>query len=54
MVSYYDVQEPYWADVENFDFSPIFGPRIAENSMYGAKFTKMAQKLDIFVFTKSL
>ena len=54
MVSYYDVPEAYWADFENFDFSLIFGPRIAENSMYGAKIAKMAQKLRIFVFTKSL
>ena len=40
VVSYYDVQEPYWANLENFDFSPIFSPRIAENSMYGAKFAQ--------------
>ena len=54
MVSYYDVPEHYWADFENFDFSLIFGPRIAENSINGAKFAKIAQKLEIFVFTKSL
>ena len=44
MVSYYDDQEPYWADFENFDFSPIFGPQIAENSMYGAKIAKNGPK----------
>ena len=44
MVSYYDNQEPYWADFENFDFLPIFGPRIAENFMCGAKIAKNGLK----------
>ena len=44
VVSYYDVQEPYWADFEDFDFPLIFGPQIAENSMYGAKFAKNGPK----------
>ena len=48
MVSYYDDQELYWADLENFDFSPIFGPRIAENFMYGAKMAKNGPKAENF------
>ena len=48
MVSYYDVHEPYWADFENFDFSPIFGPRIAENSTYGAKIAQNGPKAGNF------
>ena len=44
MVSYYDDQEPYSADFENFDFSLIFGPWIAENSIYGAKIAKNGPK----------
>ena len=54
MVSYYDVPEPYWADFENFDFLPIFGPRIVENSMYFAKIAENGPKARNFVFTKSL
>ena len=48
MVSYYDVQEPYWADFENFEFSPIFGPRIVENSMYFAEIAQNGLKAEYF------
>ena len=54
VVSYYSVPEPYWADFENLDFLPIFGPQIVENSMYFAKIAENGQKARHFVFTKSL